>query len=135
MGHERFKRCPGCHIWLSADEIVNDPSIKPLGMAFMGTSPDQFFYLFQHIDELCGSSFLVEVTKFRQFLDEAIPDDSLFETDNCEGHCVDLHDLAECRQKCRNAPFRRFLLEMINRKRNTSFYESSRAETVPCSQD
>ena len=123
MGQQHFKRCPGCGIWFTEDDIMTSPSVKPIGMAFMGVSINQIFYFFQHTDLTCGSSFLIEISKFTHLIEESIPEKSLYATKLCEGHCVDLHDLSECQTNCHNAPYRRYLLKMVKAKKHTFLYQ------------
>jgi hypothetical protein len=57
------------------------------------------------------------VEHFRQFITESIPEAVLTLEPGCEGHCVNIQDLSDCRRECHFAPFRRFLLEMLAAKK------------------
>nr|MBN2276476.1 hypothetical protein [candidate division Zixibacteria bacterium] len=114
--NKKVKLCPYCHAALSIDKIVRDPSIRPIGMAFHDIDSPITYYFFQHDVPGCGTSFLVNIEEFAEYVADSIGSECLARTDCCEGHCVNLEDLNECRQECRNAPFRRFLFEMIKIK-------------------
>lgn len=113
MNVDKVKRCSYCNTWLSAKEIISDPRIKLIGMAFTDDESEMAYYFFQHEISKCGTSFLVNVQDLAQFIAESIPADKLTSSCLCEGHCVDLKDLGLCHQKCRFAPFRRFLFKMM----------------------
>lgn len=117
MTDDIVKTCPFCRRELTARQIVDDPAIQPLGTAFLGESGDNaHYYLFRHEIPSCGTSFVVDVEHFRQFIDEPIPAQVLRLGPECEGRCVTIGDLNECGQNCQFAPFRRFLLRMIAQK-------------------
>jgi hypothetical protein len=111
------KKCNCCQMSMTARQIVADPAIMPIGIAFIEAA-DQVthYYYFQHETPDCGSSFMVDVEHFRQLIDEMIPEKVLTSGPHCEGHCVNVGDLSDCGQECFFAPFRRFLLKMIIEK-------------------
>ncbi len=117
MFDEKIKQCKGCDQWFSADEIINDPDIRPIGMSFLANNYSRAFFFFQHESPQCGSSFLVDVTLLDRYIYEYIPELNLILTDNCAGHCVNIEDLDSCQNACHNAPYRRFLLKMIEIKK------------------
>jgi hypothetical protein len=117
MNAKKIKQCKGCEQWFSADEIVNDPDIRPIGMSFLANDFKRAYFFFQHEIPECRSSFLVDVTLLDQYIDEYIPKASLILTEDCARHCVRLEDLDNCQNACHNAPYRRFLLKMIEIKK------------------
>ena len=117
---EKFKQCPLCRKWLSSDEVIKNPEIKPLGMAYLEDENNTAFYYFQHSVPGCGSTFLIDIKDFGPFMEEDIPQVSLMASKHCEGHCVDLYDLSTCRNECYYAPFRRFILNLISSKKKTA---------------
>ena len=114
--NEEIKKCPGCGAILTAKQIMYDPIIRPIGMAYLGDDEDTAFYYFQHEIDGCQSSFVVPVDEFKDFIDEEIHPEKLYGTDQCEQHCVNIADLEACCSECYYAPFRRFLLKMIELK-------------------
>jgi hypothetical protein len=115
---EIVKKCNCCQAHLTAKQLVDDIAVKPIGTAFyedgdMGTH----YYFFQHETPDCGTSFVVDVEHFKQFITEPIPDNVLRLGPSCEGHCVNIDDLSDCGQECHFAPFRRFLLKMLATKK------------------
>lgn len=124
MSEEKFKKCGCCQAVLSMKEIVNDPNIRPIGMAFADDTTEGAYYFFQHEIPGCGTSFVLLVENLKSFIDETIPEQKLTLGPCCEQHCVDLKDLGECKQECHFAPFRRFLLKMIAIKREAAVQAS-----------
>ncbi len=119
MKWQQFKRCPGCRHWFSAREIIEDPSVVPIGMHVDEGDIGLNLFYFNHTTDKCGTTFVVEVEKFEPFLTEAAPREALIGTAGCEDHCTSVGELDACGQECRFAPFRRFLLAMIDAKRKT----------------
>ena len=117
MADEIVKKCNCCQECLTARQLVDDPAIRPIGTAFYedeGTGIH--YYFFQHEIPDCGTSFVVDVEHFKQFIVEPIPEEVLRLGPGCEGHCVNINDLSNCGQECHFAPFRRFLLKMLAEK-------------------
>jgi len=111
------KTCTLCQALLTAREIVDNPAIRPIGTAFLEEeNSDTHYYIFQHEIPGCGTSFAVDVEYFKQFIVEPIPEKKMTLGAGCEGHCASINDLNECTQECYFAPFRRFLLKMIEHK-------------------
>lgn len=117
MSEEIIKKCNCCLESFTAVQIIEDKFVVPIGVAFLETEQtDSHFYFFQHNTEACGTSFVIDVEKFKKFVDEPIPEAVLRLKEGCEGHCVNIHDLSDCQAECHFAPFRRFLLKMLAEK-------------------
>jgi len=116
----KIKQYKGCDQWLSADEIINDLDIRPIGMSFLANNFKRAFFFFQHETPECGSSFLVDVSLLEQYVYEHIPEQNLIMTDNCARYCVNIEDLDNCQNACHNAPYRRFLLKIIEIKKEAT---------------
>ena len=125
MQDTKLKQCSFCKTWLSAEEIVNNPNIVPLGMAFSEDDTETAYYYFVHNVPECGTTFLLPVTELESFITETIPSERLTLSECCEEHCVSLDDLAECRQECFFAPYRRLLLKMLETKRQAATHAQS----------
>ena len=112
MNRKQFKRCNACRRWFSFDDVLHNPEIRPLGMLVSVNDAYEAYYLFLHDIPICQSSFVIEVDYFKHLLEHVPPPISNFRTNSCEGHCANLMDLEVCGRECRNAPYRRLLLEM-----------------------
>ena len=117
MHDANLKQCTVCKVWLSAEDIIKDPDIVPLGMSLAVDNPEKAYYYFIHNVPDCGTTFLIPVEDLAEFVAEAIPTERLTLTDHCEDHCVSIDDLSECHQECYYAPYRRLLLTMFEAKR------------------
>lgn len=118
MTDEIVKKCNCCQTCLTARQLVDDLAVRPIGTAFLSAEGSGIhYYFFQHETPNCGTSFVVDVEHFKQFISEPIPEKVLTLGPSCEGHCVNIHDLSSCGQECHFAPFRRFLLKMIAEKK------------------
>ena len=128
-----LKQCTGCKKWFSGEDLISDPELEPLGMAFIKGKNAQAFYHFLHHAPDCGTTFLLEADKLKDYIDAPFPSANLMGTDECPledtehkseatcgGDCVDLYDLATCGVECQHAPYRRFLHKMIRMKQLAS---------------
>jgi len=128
-GEDRqLKRCPLCKEWLSGETILTDPRVHPLGMT---VEPDVqlYLYYFRHDAPHCGTTFVVPITDFTQFILEEIPPRPLAGTRCCARRCAKLEDLSDCSQPCTYAPYRRLLLWMIKQRQGSPFAPRRRGET------
>jgi hypothetical protein len=118
LADEIIKKCNCCLECFTAPQIVEDKYVVPIGVAYLETEEtDSHFYFFQHNTEECGTSFTIDVEKFRELVSEPIPETVLRLKEGCEGHCVNIDDLSDCQSECHFAPFRRFLLKMLAEKK------------------
>lgn len=114
---EVVKSCTNCGESFTLEQLATDPLLVPIGMAFEEGEEEIAYYYFQHEIPECGTSFLVPVNVFRPLITERIPANLLVGCEHCEEHCANINDLQACGQPCSNAPFRRFLLKMIEVKK------------------
>lgn len=110
-----LKICPCCEAEFTARDILQNQDIRPVGMLYDVDATNAWFLL-GHEVEGCHSSFAVPVDAMIECIDEEIPNERLTLTDSCEGHCVSIEDLSECRQECCFAPFRRLFLKMLDNR-------------------
>jgi hypothetical protein len=114
---EIVKKCNCCQACLTAKQLVEDLEVRPIGTAFLeDEGPGTHYYFFQHETPDCGTSFVVDVEHFKQFITEPIPEEVMTLEPGCGGHCANIHDLSDCGNECHFAPFRRFLLKMLAAK-------------------
>jgi hypothetical protein len=117
MGNDFVKKCGNCGELLTAEDFWSRPELVPIGMMFIEDDTTMAFYMFQHETDGCHSCLVVPVIEFQPFLKEPLPEKILALSECCERHCVKLSDLTVCKQPCFFAPYRRFLLLMIEHKR------------------
>jgi len=58
---EILKKCTGCGLEMTAETIISDATVRPIGMSFMDINSDSAYYFFQHEVENCGSCFVINV--------------------------------------------------------------------------
>jgi len=118
VADEIVKKCTCCQTRWTAKQLVDDPAVWPVGTTFLDDGGlGTHYYYFRHETTDCGTSFMVDVEHFKQFITEPIQEKVLRLGPGCEGRCVNIQDLTECQQECHFAPFRRFLLKMIAEKK------------------
>jgi hypothetical protein len=127
MTNQLIKECTYCKSKLTLTELAKEPCLVPIGMSFDGNEFDMAYYYFQHEIPECGTSILVAVNAFEPFISEDVPETKLTLSDECEEHCVNIKDLSECKQECFFAPFRRFLLQMLETKKRNAEEKSGMA--------
>ena len=110
------KTCTGCKMEFTLEDILQKAEIIPQGMQIEDDDMNWNMFYFNHECAGCGSTFLIPVSEFLALIDEPIPSTLRAGTDLCEQHCTSLKDLSACSQDCRYAPFRRFLIKMLNEK-------------------
>jgi len=108
------KVCPGCGTKFTLREIVEGGSVRPVGMKFDDPELQWNMFYFKHDEDYCGATFAIPVTRFLPFMDEPIPGEVLTGEEGCNGHCLDQTDTHECSRPCLYAPFRRFLLRLMD---------------------
>ena len=114
---EHFKFCCGCGTWLSQQDILSNPEVRPLGLVLEESDYETSLMYFQHEVPKCRSSFVIPAQRFDSIIDELIPEKVKTGTKRCEGRCIRIDDWAECQNDCHHAPFRRLLIRMAeNRK-------------------
>jgi len=118
MDNIKFKQCPKCETWFSREDILESLNIIPLGMTVDEEDSTLSFFYFNHKRPTCDTPFTIPVRRFEPFITEPIPSKINFGNPSCEGHCTSMEDLMVCQQECLYAPFRRFLLKLIDMKNN-----------------
>jgi len=71
-------------------------------------------YLFNHLraDASCNGTLAIEVREVKDLYAGPTHVDLVFGGDACEGHCLKVEDLANCRAACCNA-FAREIIQVI----------------------
>jgi hypothetical protein len=115
MRHEiKFKTWSCGRVWASRGAFVGDADIQPIGVTF-AKDPPAIFYFFNHMT--CESTLAVDVEEFRDLIEEPIPPADLSGTPECPKRCTTMEDLQSCDLDCHNAPYRRFLIERIVKRK------------------
>ncbi len=116
MENAKFKKCSKCGTWISKEEFISSAKIVPIGITFADEYYEISLYYFNHAIEGCDTTLTIPVTHFEDEIKEEIPDTKLTGTDQCRNLCTDIDKHAPCDQRCRFAPYRRFLLIMMKNK-------------------
>ena len=114
------KKCPSCGILFSLSDIINQPFIEPKGITLYDKNPDMNMFFFNHVCPTCNTTFAIPAKDFIGFLKEDIPNKVLAGLPECETRCMDINDKDVCRQNCQWAPFRRFILQLIENKKKAN---------------
>jgi hypothetical protein len=96
---QAFKTCTFCrHVWPSREAFLTDPQISLVG--YQAFSPDLVLglFLFNHL--VCKTTLAIHAREFVDLYDGPIYGERLDETEACQGHCKDTHDLEPCAQRC-----------------------------------
>jgi hypothetical protein len=94
-------------------DLVRDPEFQVVGMMFERHGFDAPVYFFNHVRADCQTTFTLPIAEFSGFISEEVPAQSLAGTKQCGGQCSKLADLNVCDAKCSNAPYRRFLVDVL----------------------
>ena len=113
---KNFKQCPNCKKWFSIDDFINNVEIQPIGMKLDNNTFALNLYFFNHYNDTCNTTFAMRVDDFKEYIDEKIPHEILVNTDECLEHCTKLKDLMACNNECIFAPYRRFLMKLIDNR-------------------
>lgn len=114
---DTFKICPKCdYRWKTRDEFIQDGSLRLIGYQAAVKDVGKGLYLFNHIleNQRCNTTLAVEVRAFISLYDGPEYEEFLVESEECEGHCGTVEDLASCDAPCRNAVARRIMLDVFN---------------------
>jgi len=107
--------CSGCQKTLSADQFLNDPNLRVIGMAYQ--QADKKTYFFFHHDLIdCGTTILIEAGDLAFMANEF---DFLLKSDNC--NCgsdfgINLGNLENCNNRCDITPYKELQKVMLNTK-------------------
>jgi hypothetical protein len=111
-----FKSCACGTVWENRELFIRDGNIDPIGMSLLprkGTK--QLYFYFNH--KKCESTLMMDAEDFSDLIKEPIPQQVMAGEAECPLHCAHIEDLEECEHECRNAPFRRLLLDQIMKKK------------------
>ena len=99
-----FKTCGACKlVWPTWESFVFDSSVRLLGLQAVISDPDINLFVFEHE---CGSTVSILSKRLRHLLPEPARDAPairLMGSEQCNGHCLTLGDLAACDAPCSNA--------------------------------
>ena len=110
------KKCPCCGQQFSFNDLLKQPYIEPKGITFYDNKPEMNMFFFNHVCENCNTTFAIPAKDFTGFLTEDVPDKVLAGLPECEKRCLDINDKNEFTQNCQWAPFRRFIIQLIDEK-------------------
>ncbi len=99
-----FLDCSCCGAtWKKMEDALRDPALELIGYQINKLRPNKGLFLFNHIAGDCGSTLALEVGMFKQLSPQPDSRKSLWNTENCPGHCGRIEDLARCERPCSNA--------------------------------
>ena len=110
------KKCPCCGQEFSFHDILTQPFIEPKGITFMDNNPEMNMFLFNHVCDNCNTTFAIPAKEFSVFLKKDPPIQILTNLSKCEKHCLNIEDRNNCSQDCHWAPFRQFVIQLIEEK-------------------
>jgi hypothetical protein len=111
------KQC-SCGASFTRKDLIQLRSLTPVGMLHLSGDPvAKTMYCFTHTRWSCRTTFALPVETFRDEIGEEIPRKCLAGTASCRDHCSKIEDLQLCDSECTLAPYRRFLLERLVRRR------------------
>ena len=114
---ECAKQC-SCGARFTRDDLIHLRSLTPVGMLHMQGDPaDKTIYCFTHTRWSCRTTFGLPVETFRDEIREPIPENLLAGSASCAGHCAKIEDLQLCDNECALAPYRRFLVQRLVRRK------------------
>lgn len=113
MPHAIAKRCPLCATAFSLRALVESPEVQPMGLTMIDEDPEVSVFYFNHLPSKCMTTFALPISAFTSLIRERVPTKCHAYTEVCEGHCQDRDDHALCSQDCRNAPYRRFMVDVL----------------------
>jgi len=106
-----FQACGACkRAWATWDSFVLDSAVRLRGFQPLLGNPDFNLLVFEHS---CGSSISILTPRLRHLLPEPEPGEPtvrLMGTEQCQGHCRLLEDLAACDAPCSSARDRKLIL-------------------------
>ncbi len=114
---EMFKLCSRCKTeWNSRDDFLNDPNIVMIGFMANNDNYKRGAYLFNHKlpDDSCNTTIGLFVYNFLDMYSGEKYEQLKMGTDECSGHCVNIHELENCSANCRNAIARKIMQEILN---------------------
>jgi hypothetical protein len=111
-----FKKCSCKTSWKSREAFVLDPDIEPIGIS-LPPSLDSLraYYFFNHT--ACKTTLMISSEAFADLIEEPIPSNINAGEEKCPDHCAKKEDLEICSSDCRNAPFRRFFVDRILKRK------------------
>ena len=96
-----FKTCTGCGTaWTDRDAFLSDPDLILRGYQANFSHLEAGFFLFNHMDGVCGSTLSLPVGYFSDLFDGPIFQSIKAVPPECEGYCLRDGALDPCAAKC-----------------------------------
>ena len=116
MSYQKFQRCPGCREWLSVDDILRNPYVRPISLRVADQDPGSRGILFVHDIQSCRASFLMPFSKLSPLLPNSSNGNGSGPDPDCNSQCEVDFDGEVCSRDCTYAHYHRFLLDIINQR-------------------
>ena len=118
--HQRARTCPKCGDEFSLQDFLTHPDLEPLGLSSDYANPEACHFYFCHRSPACMTSLTVPLEFFLPLVAEEIPSRETLTGEDCPRHCTTVADLRSCGCSCYQAPFRRFMLDLIRARETDS---------------
>lgn len=113
-----FQKCNVCgRIWESRDEFLCDPLVVLKGYQVHFKELTAGFFLFNHEQEDCCTTFSIEVKKFSDMYSGPIFETKLHGTNACAQFCLHPQNLTPCPKQC-ECSFVRNILDIVQNYKN-----------------
>jgi len=111
-----FKTCSCCKtVWNDRDAFLSDPLIVLSGYQANFSIVESGFFLFTHSTVNCGTTMAVETQGFVDLYDGPVFQQSLVDSEHCQGYCHDSANIeTECSNSCECA-FVRNIMQILRR--------------------
>jgi len=113
-----FKTCTTCDTsWATREDLVFDEEMDITGYQPAATPDALGFVLITHDKPGCGSTLALDSGDLLDMYPRSIPDDVLYGSEACRGHCYRTADISTCDAPCRNAVIREVIKKILAEKR------------------
>jgi hypothetical protein len=90
--------CKAC--WASREALVQDKRVVVAGYQASFIHPGEGLFLFNHVTSGCRTTFGIKVGEFRSYYNGPQYEIRQTGSENCEGRCLQLHNLSPCNAQC-----------------------------------
>ena len=113
----RFKQCPGCGSWLSINDILSGPDVRPIGMHTESDNHKLHGMVFQHDSPYCQSSFQIDLESLAPLVSTSDRAEMCNIPTECDRRCLTAHRDDPCPLNCSAAPYHELMLKMLRSRK------------------
>ena len=118
----KTKTCPKCKLEFSLQDFLTRSDIEPIGLSTDFNGQGDCYFFFCHNAPECMTTLTIPMEFFLPAITEGIPHEQKLLKAGCPRHCTTIADLRCCGCTCYQAPFRRFMLELIKSRETEPTY-------------